>query len=237
VRGFTTTPRSPATRSGPRLPQGSSAIAAAALDPGLRRPPRRDRWRRARGPPLHHRMACERAAHGAALSAAPPGPCVEPTHPRDLQEREGRTMDPTHTRPKTPWYAQCAGEPHPRAAANRQAPVPENRRHPQTMAAMDRDEGRKLLGKNPLWTGGVPTEEPADLEGHDKLYAGQRQVGHRASVDTMPRSRAVLTVRTHGRAPPAAEVNRQRAMHPTMGPQTKAGTVRHQSVSRDPTTP
>jgi hypothetical protein len=72
-------------------------------------------------------------------------------------------MDQTHNRPKTPWYAQGAREPHPRAAANRNAHVPEGRTHAPTVAATDRDEGGKPLGKNPLWTGGVPTEETTDL--------------------------------------------------------------------------
>lgn len=54
---------------------------------------------------------------------------------------------------------QCAREPYPCAAAHRNAHVPEGRTHTQTMAATDRDEGRKPLGNNPLWTGGMPTKK------------------------------------------------------------------------------
>jgi hypothetical protein len=76
----------------------------------------------------------------------------------------------------------------------------------------------------------VPTEETTDLQVQEKLCSGQRQVGHRASVDTMHRSRTVLTVRIHGRAPPAAEVNMPHAIHPAMGLQAKAGEVRQKSL-------
>ena len=114
--------------------------------------------------------------------------------------------------------------------------MPEGRARAQTMAATDRDEGRKPLGKNPLRTGGVPAEETTDLQRQDQRGPGQRQVGHRASVKTMHRSRTVLTARTHGRAPPAAEVNMPHAIHPAMGPQAKAGEVRQKSLQRYNTT-
>jgi hypothetical protein len=45
----------------------------------------------------------------------------------------------------------------------------------------------------------------------------------------MHRARTVLTVRTDGSAPPAAEVNMPYAIHPAMGLQAKAGEVRQQS--------
>jgi hypothetical protein len=96
-------------------------------------------------------------------SAAPPGPFVEPDYPGALQKREGRTVDQAHNRPVTPWDAQGAREPHSRTATHRQAHVPEGRTHAQAVAATDRDEGGKPLGKDPLWTGGVPTEETPDL--------------------------------------------------------------------------
>jgi hypothetical protein len=73
-------------------------------------------------------------------------------------------MNQTHHRPETPGYAQGAREPHTRAAAYRKSHVPEGRTHAQTIGATDRDEGRKPLGKNPLCTGGVPTEETTDLQ-------------------------------------------------------------------------
>jgi hypothetical protein len=53
-------------------------------------------------------MALEIAENGSEPSASPPGPFVEPDHPGELREREGRTMDQTHNRPETPWDAQCA---------------------------------------------------------------------------------------------------------------------------------
>jgi hypothetical protein len=132
-------------------------------------------------------------------------------------------MDQTHNRPETPWYAQCAREPRTRAAAHRLAHVPEGRTHAQTMAATDRDEGRKPLGKNPPRTGGLPAEETTDLQRQEELCPGKRQAGNRAPVGTMHRSRTVLTARTRGRAPPAAEVNMPRAINPAMGPQAKTG--------------
>src|SRR5919108_2663431 len=77
--------------------------------------------------------------------------------------------------------------------------------HAQTMAATDQDEGRKPLGKNPPRTGGVPAAETTDLQMQEKRCPGQRQVSARAPVSPMHGSRTVLTARTHGRAPPAAE--------------------------------
>src|SRR4051812_35358249 len=71
----------------------------------------------------------------------------------------------------------------------------------------------------------------------EKRCLGQWQVGHRTPVDTMHRSRAVLTARTRGGAPPAAEVNMPHAIHPAMSPQAKAGKVRQQSLSRCNITP
>ena len=215
----------------------TTAIAADDLDTRVRPQPLRDRGGRAFREQSEAVMALEIAEHGPEPSAAAPGPFVEPDHPRDLQEREGRTRDRAHHRPVTPWEAQCAREPHPRTAAHRQAHVPEGRPHAQAVAAPDRDQGGKPLGKNPLWTGGVPTEATADLQVQDQRGSGQRQVGHRASVETMHRSRTVLTVRTHGRAPPAAKLNMPPAIHPAMGPQAKAGEVRQQSWSRSNTTP
>jgi hypothetical protein len=47
-------------------------------------------------------MAFEIADNGPEPSASPPGPFVEPDHPGDLQGWEGRSMDQTHNRPKTP---------------------------------------------------------------------------------------------------------------------------------------
>jgi hypothetical protein len=108
-------------------------------------------------------MALEIAEEGPESSAAPPGPFVESDHPGDLQERQGRTVDQAHNRPVTPLDAQGAREPHSRTAANRQAHVPEGRTHAQAVAATNRDEGGKPLGKDPLWTGRVPTEETANL--------------------------------------------------------------------------
>jgi hypothetical protein len=163
----------------------TTAVAANDLDARMRLQPRRDRGGRALREQINHVMALEIADNGPEPSASPPGPFVEPDHPGNLQEREGRSMDQTHNRPKTPWYAQCAREPHPRAAPNRNAHVPEGRTHAQTVVATDRNEGRKPLGTNPLWTGGVPTEETADLEVQEKLCSGQRQVGNRAPVDAM----------------------------------------------------
>jgi hypothetical protein len=109
----------------------------------MRLQPLRDREGRALREQIKHVMALKIADHGPEPSASPPGPFVEPDPPGDFQEREGRTMDQTHNRPKTPWYAQCARELHPRAAANRDAHVPEGRTHAQTMTATDRDEGRE----------------------------------------------------------------------------------------------
>jgi hypothetical protein len=208
----------------------TTAITAHDLDTRVRPQPLRDRGGRAFREQVEHVIALEIAEDGPEPSPAPPGPFVEPDHPGDLQEREGRTMDQTHNRPVTPRHTQGAREPHPRTAANRYAHVPEGRTHAPTVAATDRDEGRKPLGKNPLWTGSVPTEETADLQVQDKRGSGQRQVGHRALVETMHRARTVLTLRTHGRAPPAAEVHMPHAMHPAMGPQAKAGEVRQQSL-------
>jgi hypothetical protein len=142
----------------------------------------------------------------------------------------GRPLDQTHHRPETPWDTQAAREPCTRAAAHREAHVPEGRVHAPTMAVTDRDEGRKPLGKNSLRTGGVPAEETTDLQMQDKPSPGQRQVGYRTPVGTMHRSGAVLTTRTRSRAPPAAEVHMPPAMHPARGPQTKMGEVRQQSV-------
>jgi hypothetical protein len=130
----------------------------------MRLQPLRDRRGRALGKQIYHLMAFEIAENGPETSAAPPGPCIEPNHPWDLQEREGRPMDQPHHRPATPWHAQYACEPRTREAANRYAHVPEGRTHAQTMATTDRDEGRKPLGKNPLWTGGVPAEEATGLQ-------------------------------------------------------------------------
>ena len=208
----------------------TTAIAADDLDARVRLQPLRDRGGRALREQIQHVMALEITDNGPEPSASPPGPFVEPDHPGGRKEREGRTMDQTHDRPITPRYAQGAREPRARTAAHREAHVPEGRTHAQTVAATDRDEGRKPLGKNPLRTGGVPTEETADLQVQDQRGPGQRQVGHRASVDTMHRSRTVLTARTRGRAPPAAEVNMPHAIHPAMGPQAKAGEVRQQSL-------
>jgi hypothetical protein len=129
-------------------------------------------------------MALEIAEHGPEPSASLPGPFVEPDHPGDLQEREGRSMDQTHHRPKTPWHAQGVCEPHPRAAAHRNTHVPEGRTHAQTMAAIDGDEGRKALSKHPPQTGGVSAEKAPDLQIQEKLCPGQRHVGNRAPVDT-----------------------------------------------------
>jgi hypothetical protein len=141
----------------------ATAIAADDLDARVRLQPLRDRGGRALREQIKHVMALEIAENGPEPSASPPSPFVEPDHPGDLQEREGRPMDQPHHRPKTPWYAQCVREPHTRAAAHRKAHVPDGRTHAPTVAATDRDEGRKPLGKNPLGTAGVPTEETADL--------------------------------------------------------------------------
>jgi release factor family 7 len=96
------------------------------------------------------------------------------------------------------------------------------------VAATDRDEGRKPLGKHTPQTGCVPAEEATDLQMQEELYPGKRQVGDRAPVGTMHGSRAVLTARTHGRAPPEAEVKRQPAINPVMDQQAKAGEVRQE---------
>jgi hypothetical protein len=138
-------------------------------------------------------------------------------------------MDQPHHRPVTPREAQHLREPCAGTAAHREAHLAEGRTHAQTVAPPDRDEGRKPLGKNPPRTGRVPTAEAPDLQMQDELGPGQRQVSDRAPVDTMHGSRAVLTARTRGRAPPATEVNMPPAMHPAMGPQAKAGKVRQQS--------
>ena len=80
-----------------------TAIAADDLDARMRLQPLRDRGGRALREQIKHVMALEIADHGPEPSASPPGPFVEPDHPGDLQEREGRPMDQTHHRPKTPW--------------------------------------------------------------------------------------------------------------------------------------
>jgi hypothetical protein len=93
------------------------------------RQPRRDRGRRALGQQINHLLAFEIADHGPDPSVSPPGPCIEPNHAGDLKGREGRLRDQTHHHSKTPWYAQCAREPHPRAAATRNAHLSEGRTH------------------------------------------------------------------------------------------------------------
>jgi hypothetical protein len=207
----------------------ATTIAADDLDARLRLQPLCDRGGRAFREEIKHTMALEIAEHGPEPSASPPGPFVAPDHPGGCNRGQWGTMNQTDKRPVTPREAQGAREPPTRAAAHRQAHVPEGRPHAPTVAATDRDEGRKPLGKNPLWTGRLPTEETADLQVQDQRGPGQRHVGHRAPVGTMHRGGAVLTARTHGRPPPAAEVNMPYAMHPAISSQAKAGEVGQQS--------
>jgi hypothetical protein len=58
-------------------------------------------------------------------------------------------MDQTHHHREIPGMPR-ASEPHTRAAAHRNAYVPGSRTHAPTVAATDREEGPKPLGKNSL---------------------------------------------------------------------------------------
>jgi len=126
-----------------------TTITADDLDAGGRLQPLRDRGGRALGQQIHRLMALEITHNSPEPSAPPPGPFVEPTAPWGLQGWKRRFMDQTHNRPETPWYAPGSRKPHTRVAAHRYAHLTEGRLYAQTMAATDRDEGWKPLGKNP----------------------------------------------------------------------------------------
>jgi hypothetical protein len=209
----------------------STPIPADDLDAGIRLQPLRNGQGRALGEQIKHLMALEITDDRPKAPASPPGPLVEPDHAWGRNRGKGGTMDETHHRPVTSGDAQRMREPGAGTAAHRQAHVPEGRTRAQTMAATGSNKGRIPLGKNALRTAGMSAEETTDLQMQEKLRPGNRQVGHRAPVDTVHRSRAVLTARTCGSAPPAAEVNMPYTILPAMGPQAKAGEVRQQSVS------
>jgi hypothetical protein len=147
----------------------ATPVATDDLDTGMRLQPLRDGRGRAIGEQIHYLMALEITHNRPKSSPSPPRPFVEPHHPWGRQGGQGGTMDQTQNCPTTPWHAQYAREPRTGTPANRYAHVPEGCTHAQTVAAPDRDEGRKPFGKNPPRTDRVPTEEATDLQMQDEL--------------------------------------------------------------------
>jgi len=96
-------------------------IPADDLDTWVRLQPLRDRGGRAHREQINHLMALEITHDGPKASASPPGPFVEPDHAWGRNRGKGGTMDETHNRPITPWYAQRMREPCAGTAAYRQA--------------------------------------------------------------------------------------------------------------------